>query len=680
MNYPRPSLRLSLCLATLVAVFCAPPAALALGDDWRPIEASELALKSPVVEPDADAEVLFWDVRIDDDQADLVFKHYVRIKVFTDRGRESQSKVDIPYLTKFVQIKDVAGRTIKADGSILELKKSDIFERDIVKANGLKLKAKSFAMPGIEAGAIIEYRWREVRPGAMVRYQRLHFQRDIPMQRVTYHVKPLQSPYFPFAMRYQQFRTQAGSKFEKEKEGFFAFTQTNVPAFREEPHMPPEDQVRSWMLVYYSPDTNLEPAKYWKDYGRRVHELFKGRVKGGDDVKKAAAEIVGDAATPEQKLERIYEFCRTKIQNVSDDASGMSAAEIEKAKENKSASDTLKRGVGNGGDIDMLFGALASAVGFDVRVAMAADRGDIFFDATFADDYFINPASIAVRVGEGWRFFNPGYGYLPFGMLRWQEEGTATLVTDPKEPTFVLPPVSAPEKSLQKRIARLKLSEDGTLEGDVRLEYTGHYAVEMKEYNDDDSPAEREETLKGRIKSRLPGAEISNIRVENVTDYAKPFAYQFHVRVPGYAQRTGKRLFIRPAFFQFGLDPLFPTSARRHAVYFHYPWSEDDSVEIGLPEGFALDNAEAPTPYGADAISTYKPTLAVTKDGRTLVYKRQFTFNSRTAEGSPMILPAGGYSRVKAFFDEIHKQDSHTVSIKQGAAATPTATSDAAKP
>lgn len=679
MKYPRPSLRLSLCLAALFAVCAVQPPAHALGDDWKPVEASELALKSPVVEPDADAEVLFWDVRIDDDQADLVFKHYVRIKVFTDRGRESQSKVDIPYLSKFVQIKDVAGRTIKADGTILELRKEDIFERDIVKASGLKLKAKSFAMPGIEAGAIIEYRWREVRPGAMVRYQRLHFQRDIPVQRVTYHVKPLQSPYFPFAMRYQQFRTQANSRFEKEKDGFFGFTQTNVPAFREEPHMPPEDQVRSWMLVYYSPDTNMEPAKYWKDYGRRIHEALKGRVKASDEVKKAAAEIVGDATDPEQKLQRIYEFCRTKIKNMSDDASGMSAAEIEKAKENKSAADTLKRGVGNGGDIDMLFGALAAAAGFDVRVAMAADRGDIFFDMSFADDYFINLSSVAVRVGEGWRFFNPGFGYLPFGMLRWQEEGTTTLITDPKEPAFVVPPVSPPEKSLQKRVARLTLSEDGTLEGDVRLEYTGHYAVEMKEYNDDDSPAEREETLRGRIKSRLPSAEVTGVRVENVTDYSKPFAYQFHVRVPGYAQRTGKRLFIRPAFFQFGLDPLFPTSARRHPVYFHYPWSEDDSVEIKLPEGFALDNAESPAPYGAEGISTYKPTLSVTKDGRALVYKRHFAFNSRTADGSPMLLSAGGYAQVKAFFDEIHKQDSHTVSLKQGAPATASA-AEPAKP
>ena len=38
-------------------------------------------------------------------------------------------------------------------------------------------------------------------------------------------------------------------------------------------------------------------------------------------------------------------------------------------------------------------------------------------------------------------------------------------------------PATAAEKTVQKRTATFKLSEDGTLEGDVRMEYTGHLAV-----------------------------------------------------------------------------------------------------------------------------------------------------------------------------------------------------------
>src|SRR5467141_1566696 len=91
------------------------------GDEWSPIDPSDLALKAPLVEPDADAEAIFWDVRIDDGgQDDLVLSHYVRIKIFTQLGCDKQSKIDIPYFSG-TKMKDVAARTVRADGSITEV-------------------------------------------------------------------------------------------------------------------------------------------------------------------------------------------------------------------------------------------------------------------------------------------------------------------------------------------------------------------------------------------------------------------------------------------------------------------------------------------------------------------------------------------------------------------------------
>src|SRR5947209_11800094 len=122
--------------------------------DWKPVDPAQLSMTTPVVEKDADAEILFWEVHVtyqdSGGEPAVVLNHYVRIKVFNDRGRESQSKIDIfaPSLRgSGVKIKDVAARTIKPDGSIVELKPEDVFERDVIKANGLKVKAKSFAMP-----------------------------------------------------------------------------------------------------------------------------------------------------------------------------------------------------------------------------------------------------------------------------------------------------------------------------------------------------------------------------------------------------------------------------------------------------------------------------------------------------------------------------------------------------
>src|SRR5207253_10552976 len=113
---------------------------------------------------------------------------------------------------------------------------------------------------------------------------------------------------------------------------------------------------------------------------------------------------------------------------------------------------------------------------------------------------------------------------------------------------------------------------DGTLEGEVRVEYTGHFATEKKRINDGDSQEQREQRLMGAIKQQMSTAEFADIHIENVSDPAKPFVYAYRVRVPGYAQRTGKRLFLQPAFFQKGIGALFATSERKHDIYFHYPW------------------------------------------------------------------------------------------------------------
>jgi hypothetical protein len=630
----------------------------AQAQQWKPVDPAHLALNAPVVEKDADAEALLWEVYVNDAELDTVeYTHFIRIKIFSERGKESQSKIDIPYFSG-TSVKDIAGRTIKPDGMIIELKKDAIFDREVVKFGGFKLKAKSFAMPGVEPGVIIEYRWREVMGGA-AQYVRLYFQREIPVQVVRYYLKP--SAYALYPMKTITFQG-AMSPFVKDKNGFYRTEITNMPAFREEPRMPPADMVRTWMLVYYSPDNKKNPMDYWRDLGKQLHDLHKGDMKVNDEIRKSAAEAIGDATTPEQKLERLFNFCRTKIKNVNDDASGLTPDQLQKLKDNRSPADTLKRGYGTGIDIDFLFASLATAAGFETRYARLSDRSTRFFDPNFTDSYFMRAYNIAVKVGDKWQFFDPASTYVPFGMLRWQEEGIQALVCDSKEPAFVKTPLSPAEKSQTRRSAKLRLSEDGTLEGDVRVEYTGHFAVSMKEDYDDETPDQREVKLRDAVKARLSAAEVSGIKIESANDPLKPFVYSYKVRVPGYAERTGKRLFLQPAFFQKGIGQMFPTSTRQHDIYFHYPWTENDQVEVELPAGYALDNADSPGDMTFGELGHYKINIGITKDQRVLVYKRDFRFVG-------LVFPKTTYPQLKQAFDVLHQRDNHTITFKQGAAA-----------
>lgn len=653
MNSRRVFARLLMVLPCLLTASSSARAA----ETWKPIDPAQLAMKTPVVEKDADAEVIFWEVRVDSGSSQVAQSHYIRIKIFTERGKGSNSTINLTYDDES-RIEELAGRTAKPDGTIVELKPDAIYERVLVSVAGRKLKAKSFALPSVEPGAVIEYRWREIARAKFGYSVRLQFQRNIPIQFVKYSVKPLSDS--SVEMRGKAFGMPKIS-FRPDTDKYYSASMTNVPAFREEPLMPPEDQVRMWMLLFYHPTIWFGRDEYRK----QLFEKYKKGMKVDDEVRKTATAVLGDASTHEQKLQRLYEFCRSRIKNTNDDASGMTASDLAKLRENEIPSHTLKRGKGTGFDINLLFGALAIAAGFDARVAQLADRSDIFFDpknaSEFLSAYFMSSSNIAVLVDKRWRFFDPAGTYIPFGMLRWQEEGLNAMIYDPVMPIYEQTVLSPAEKSLQKRTAALRLSQDGTIEGDVRIEYTGHFDMEKKEYNDDDSPEQREETLRENMKEQMSGAELSNIRVENATDPVKPFAYSFHVRVPGYAQRTGKRLFLQPAFFQKGIKPLFSSSNRIHPIYFNYPWTENDAVTIQLPEGFAIDTADSPAPLDTTGSGNYSAAVVVSKDGRTLDYKRSFLFGAD--EHILFQLPA--YARLKRIFDDLHERDNHTITLKQ---------------
>ncbi|HEY8410248.1 MAG TPA: DUF3857 domain-containing protein, partial [Pyrinomonadaceae bacterium] len=310
-HYTSRSILFVVLAALLVAPLGAMRTGLAAGEEWRPIEPADLALKAAVVEANADAEAIFWDIRVDDGgENDLVLSHYVRIKIFNEHGREKYSKIDIPYING-VKIKDVAARTIKSDGSIVELAKTDIIEKTVVKASGLKLRTKTFAFPGIEPGAIIEYKWKEVRSNSSANNLRLQFQRDIPVQSVTYHLKPAGSALVdvrPFNMD--------RPKFEKEKNGFQVTTVKNTAAFREEPMMPPEDSVRSWAMVRYQNLFTLLLG--YNMLATQVYVGFQPYLKVDKEIKQKVAEITAGVDSAEDQIDKIFEFCRTNIKNTSD--------------------------------------------------------------------------------------------------------------------------------------------------------------------------------------------------------------------------------------------------------------------------------------------------------------------------------------------------------------------------
>ncbi len=496
-------------LSFLCALFLISSVAFGQDKDWREIVPAELQLKSPKVEPDADAEVLFWEVRVDDSNPDsMVMKHYKRVKIFTERGREKFSKVDIPFTTN-LRIKNITARVIKPDGTITDLAKADVFDREIARTDKVKVNAKSFAVPNIEAGSIFEYKYQEVFSYGSAEDMRMPFQHDVPIQNISYYFKPAGS------VTYLRFNMPE-TKFVKDKGGFLRATMENVPSIKEEPYMPPEDEVRSWLLVYYSLDqyakNAISSSDFWSRAGGAIVRRWgvKETLKPGKEIKAAAAEIAAGTTTPDDQMAKIFAFCKTKIKNISYDAS-MTEEQKDEIKPNKSPSDTYKKLQGRESEINELFASLADSLGLETRLAFGGDRSEMFFNPNQAHESFVG-------------------------------------------------------------------------------------------------------------------------------------------------------LFLQPGVFKYGTSPAFSTADRKYPIFFHYPWTENDDVQIALPKGYELENADSPMPIAdSSKISYHNIKMRIDKANNVLHYDRSFVFGNN---GFTLFQPQD-YKPLKDLFDAFHKSDTHMMTVRQ---------------
>ena len=643
--------------AQLIGFMLLVSAVAAIADDgapvWRPITPEELRMTTPKVEPEADAEALFWEVWIDDKKLlSVYYEHYVRVKIFTKSGQEKFSKFDIPFV-KGKKIENIAARVIRPDGTITVLDPKDIFEREIVKAGKIKVKAKSFAIPGIEPGVIVEYKYRETFKDSTANGVRLFFQRDIPVQSIAYHIRP-PGGYKPIP----RFFNMPDTPFIEDpaEKGFFVASIKDVPAYQPEPNMPPEDEVKRWAFLSYTEKTSV-----WPWVHGRFSPLLQEYAKPTKLIKAKASELTAGANNDEAKLRNIYDYVRTAVKNIDFDRLGTDD-EREDIKFDH-AEDALKKGMGNSAYIQLLFASLAKAAGYEPWIVLSGDRREAFFSPEkYPYSNFIRPSAIAIKVGSEWKYFCPAIPYVPFGLTPWNDEGLIAMLVGENSFIWHKVPISVPGRSPASRTADLSLAADGTLEGKVKLEFSGHQAISRRRDLYLDSDAKRKESIEAELKQRISTAEITGIMVENFDDPEKPLIYSLNIRIPNYAQRTGQRIFFQPGFFEFGASPVFSASTRRHNIHFSYPWSEIDEISIKLPAGFDLDNAEQPAPISdPNKITSLKLVMSIDRSANLMRLRREFHFG-----GSGNILfPATTYAVLKRLFDNFHKADGHMLSLRE---------------
>ncbi len=125
------------------------------GAQFKTISPEEMKINAVPGQPGAPAIILDHE-EVDNDQ--MHFRTvYVRLKVLTDAGRK-YGDVEIPYSRRSFDLRDIKARTVHPDGTVSNFQGKP-FDKTIVKSKTIKYVAKTFSLPDVQVGSILEYRY-----------------------------------------------------------------------------------------------------------------------------------------------------------------------------------------------------------------------------------------------------------------------------------------------------------------------------------------------------------------------------------------------------------------------------------------------------------------------------------------------------------------------------------------
>lgn len=604
--------------------------------------------------PGAPAIILYRQLDRDDNGRTSHEYNFVRIKILTEDGRK-YADVEIPFFKQNEDIHGFRARSVRPDGSSAGFD-GKIFEKTIVKAKGMKYLAKTFTLPDVQVGSVIEYSYTRNFAERYVFDSHWVLSDELFTRKAVFSLRPYTSDYSNMHVRYVWQGLPPGT--DQPKEGhdhIVRLVAANITAFQAEDYMPPENELKARVDFIYEddiPESDLE--KFWKKVGKRLNDHLEGFIGKKKAMEQAVSQIVSAQDSPEVKLQKIY----TRVQQIRNTSYEVQKTAQEERRSNQkdaeNVEDIWKRGYGNGWQITWLYLALVRAAGVEAYGVWVSDRSNYFFNPAAMDSMKLDANVVLVRLDGKDLYFDPGAAFTPFGMLPWMETGVSGRRLDKDGGSWI---ITALPKSSQSRIERkadLKLSDTGDLEGKLTLTFSGLEASRRRVDQRNEDEASRKKFLEDEVQQYVPAA--CEVELVNKPDWAasQELVAEFNLKVPGWVSGSGRRALFPVGLFSATEKHVFDHTSRVHAIYFEFPSEKSDDVTIQTPLGWQV--ASAPPGKNQDGhIVTYY--LKVESSGSTLHVTRKLNIDI-------LVLENKYYMALRDFFHGVRVGDEQQVILQ----------------
>ena len=587
--------------STVAFLFCA---RISAGDEWLPIAPEELKMTSDPKAPGAPAIILYRQIDRDDSNASTPHEYnYVRTKILTEEGRK-YADVEIPYFKEDENIVAIRARTIRPDGSIVNFD-GKVYDKEIVKARGVKFLAKTFTLSDVQPGSIIEYHYTI----DFAEYRIFDAHWTLSEELFTKLGKYTLKPYGRFQLQWSWPNglpegTAPPAEQKDARGDYVRMEATDIPAFQVEDDMPPENAMKYMVdFTYFDGDLEKDPATFWKKRGKKLCDQAEGFVNKRKAMEEAAGQIVSSSDSPETKLQKIY----ARVQQLRNTSYEIQKTEQEQKREKEkdpgNVEELWKRGYGRGDQLTWLFLGLARAAGFEAYPAMVSSRIDNFFKPNLMRANDLNSNVVLVKLNGKDLYFDPGSAYTPYGLLPWGESGVRGLKLDKDGGAWIDTPSPLSSVSQIVRKADLKLNNEGTLEGKLTVTFTGLEASSRRVEERHEDEAHHRKLLEDYVREVVPASvDVELTNKPDWTSSSPNLTAEFSLKVPGWVSGAGKRALLPVGLFSAPEKHMYEHSTRVHPLYFRYMYQKQDDVEIELPLGWQVSSLPQPVVQDAKAV------------------------------------------------------------------------------
>ena len=638
--------------------FC--PVAVRASEGLPSISPEELKMTSEPLAPGAPAIILYRQVDRDDNGHTSHEDNFERIKILSEEGRK-YADVEIPFIKGGNDVVHLHARTIRSDGSVADFD-GKVFEKTIVKARGLKYLAKTFTLPDVQVGSIIEYSFTYDFKEYALYESNWILSQELFTKTAKFSLKPYHGSFQnPFTVSWRPRLPQGTTPPYEGPDHIIRMAAQNVAAFQVEDFMPPENELKARVDFVYSTEI-FEPDfdKYWKKVGRKLNGQVEGFVGKRKPMEDALAQIVSPNDSSDVKLRKIYE----RVQQFRNTSYEFKKTDQEEKRENEkepaNVEEVWKRGYASSNNLDWLFLGLVRAAGFEAYAVYVSDRRNYFFSPKSMDRGKLDAKVVLVKVNGKDVYFDPGAAFTPFGLLEWPETGVVGLRLDKDGGTWIQSTLPLSSESQIERKAKLQLLETGDLEGKLTVTFTGLQAMtrRVEELHSDD--VEKKKYLEEQVKEYVPVAvEVDLTNQPDWKSSSQPLVAEFNLKIPGWISGAGRRALLPVGIFSTPEKHIFEHTNRVQPLYFEFPFEKVDDVTIDLPLGWQVQTLPAPQKQDGHVV-VYN--LEAEKDATSVHLSRRLTVDL-------MLLDVKYYMALRNFFQVVRTGDEEQIVLQPGTAS-----------